>query len=86
VLQISGELAAHPKSVQPIRARRGSWRFSPATAVTVLPSLGGAPTTQLTRLMRVTAVEVLNYFLGVLNVVSWYFSRLVISSPLHGIL
>jgi hypothetical protein len=39
----------------------------PSSAVTVLPSSGGAPTTRSRlRLVRVTAVEVIHHFLGVL--------------------
>ena len=58
----------------------------PASAVTVLPSLGGAPSTRLPQLTQVIAVEVRNNFLSVLQVISQDLSQLIIASPLYYIL
>ena len=55
--------------------------------MTVLPSLGGAPSTRLgPRLARISTVIVQHYFTGILQMVGGDFGRVVVSCPLNDVL
>lgn len=59
---------------------------TPAGAVTVPPSLGGAPSTRLPGLSWVAAMIVANNLLGILQVAGRDLGWFVVASPLHQVL